>query len=115
MASRSTTIREGGTLVLPDDLLRELGVRDGDTVILEVVQRKVTDGYRAVGGQGRGGRAHRRCHRGTSNQGDLLRYPARDHHRLIKTPPPTTEGVGWKTRVPKNNPLGNYLKFKLSW
>lgn len=31
-------ILEGGTLVLSDDLLRELGVRDGDTVVLEVVQ-----------------------------------------------------------------------------
>jgi antitoxin component of MazEF toxin-antitoxin module len=38
MASRSTMILEGGTLVLTDDLLRELGVRDGDTVVLEVVQ-----------------------------------------------------------------------------
>ncbi|AWB26038.1 AbrB/MazE/SpoVT family DNA-binding domain-containing protein (plasmid) [Methylobacterium currus] len=37
MASRSTTILEGGTLVLPADLLDELGLQDGDTVVLEVV------------------------------------------------------------------------------
>lgn len=45
-------------------------------------------------GQGRGGVAHRRCHRGTPNHGDTLRHAPRDHHRLIETPPPTPGG--WK-------------------
>ena len=38
MAARSTTIAAGGVLVLPNDLLRELGRGEGDIVLLEVVQ-----------------------------------------------------------------------------
>ena len=60
-----------------------------------------------VGRPGRGGRAHRRRHRRPHDQGDSLRHPPRDHHRLIKTPPPTTEGEGENARAEKY-PLGNY-------
>lgn len=38
MATRSTTIAPGGVLVLPADLLRELGLGEGYIVLLEVVQ-----------------------------------------------------------------------------
>ncbi len=38
MASQAATIHEGGRIVVPADLLRELGLKDGDTVVLEVVE-----------------------------------------------------------------------------
>ncbi|BCM87718.1 AbrB/MazE/SpoVT family DNA-binding domain-containing protein [Methylobacterium indicum] len=38
MASHSATIHEGGKMVVPADLLRELGLQDGDTVALDVVE-----------------------------------------------------------------------------
>ncbi|TNC07291.1 AbrB/MazE/SpoVT family DNA-binding domain-containing protein [Methylobacterium terricola] len=38
MASHSATIHEGGRMVVPADLLRELGLQDGDTVVIEMIE-----------------------------------------------------------------------------
>lgn len=38
MAPHSATIHEGGRIAIPADLLCKLGLQDGDTVVLHVVE-----------------------------------------------------------------------------
>ncbi len=41
MATRSVKITDGGKLVIPAQFRREMGIRSGDTVVVEMIRREL--------------------------------------------------------------------------